>query len=262
MDPIGLIGFGGIAKTVISKLENEVGDALSIAGILVRDINEQKENLPFVTDIHQLIKNRPRVIAECASHGAVRDYGEEILRSGIDLIIISIGSLADLELYERLRSVAHKNGTKIILPAGAVGGIDALSSARLAGLRKVLYRSRKPASAWRSSAADQGNNLDHLTKPHIIYQGPAREAALRFPKNTNAVAAVALAGLGFDRTNVELIVDPTVNENIHEIEVEAESGDFTISLTGKPLATNPRTSMLTAHSVVRALLAYKMPVII
>ena len=76
------------------------------------------------------------------------------------------------------------------------------------------------------------------------------------------MAAVALAGLGFDRTNVELIVDPTVNENIHEIEVEAESGDFTISLTGKPLATNPRTSMLTAHSVVRALLAYKMPVII
>lgn len=262
MDPIGLIGYGGIAKTVISKLENEAEDALSIAGILVRDRNERKENLPFVTDIHQLIKNRPRVIAECASHGAVRDYGEEILRSGIDLIIISIGSLADLELYERLRSVAHKNGAKIILPAGAVGGIDALSSARLAGLTQVLYRSRKPVSAWRGSAADQTGDLDHLTKPQIIYQGPAREAALRFPKNTNAVAAVALAGLGFDRTDVELIVDPTVNENTHEIEVEAKSGHFTISLTGKPLATNPRTSMLTAHSVVRALLAYKRPVII
>jgi len=96
----------------------------------------------------------------------------------------------------------------------------------------------------------------------VVYRGSAREAALLFPKNTNAVAAVALAGLGFEDTEVELIADPTVSANIHEIDAEAVSGDLSIRLEGRPSADNPRTSMLTAFSVTRALLNYDGSVVI
>jgi len=262
MDPIGLIGFGGIAESVLTMLRGELGGELNITGILVRKVNGRPEPLPFVTDLAQLISRRPRVIAECASHEAVHRYGEEVLRSGVDLIVVSTGALADSALHDRLRIAAHDTGSKLIFPSGAVGAIDALSAARLGGLERVHFRSRKPAKAWKGTPAEDVVDLDRLTEPQVVYQGTARQAALLFPKNSNATATVALAGLGFEDTEVELIADPTVSSNIHEIDVQARSGSFFITLTGKPSPANPRTSMLTAYSVVRALLYYDRPVVI
>lgn len=262
MDPIGLIGFGGIAESVLTMLKDELEGELNLAGILVRNANGRPEPLPFVTDLDQLISRRPRVIAECASHEAVHRYGEAVLRSDTDLIVISTGALADAALHDRLRTAAQETGRKLILPSGAIGAVDALSSARLGGLERVRFRSRKPARAWKGTPAEDAVDLDQLTAPQVVYRGNARQAALLYPKNSNATATVALAGLGFEDTEVELVADPDLGSNIHEIDVEAKSGSFFITLTGKPSPNNPRTSMLTAYSVVRALLHYDRPVVI
>ncbi len=261
MISFGLIGYGGIAQSIISKLKDEDFRPNNI-GILVRKSNKHKENNSFVNDISQLIKFRPRAIVECASHSALHEYGEEVLNFGIDLIVLSIGALANENLNNRLISAASNNRAKIIIPAGAVGAIDALSASRLAGLKKVLYRSRKPPIAWKGTPAEEVADLDNMKEAQIIFKGTAGQAALRFPKNTNSAAAVALAGLGFKKTEAELIADPNAHGNIHEIAVEAKSGCFVLSLTGYPSPANPKTSMLTANSVVRTLLSYINPVVI
>ena len=262
MDPIGLIGFGGIGQAVVAKLEDEVDGKPNIAGILVRARDGRVPRLPFVTDLSALLDRRPRVVAECAGHEAVRRYGEDVLRGGVDLIVVSTGALADPALHDRLHRAARHGGCRLILPAGAVGAVDALSAARHAGLERVRYRSRKPPRAWKGTPAEDAVDLDALQVPRVIYQGSARQAARLYPKNSNAAATVALAGLGFEQTEVELIADPTVSSNIHEIEAEAASGNLSITLAGKPSTANPRTSMLTAYSVVRALLSYDRPVAI
>lgn len=261
MEPIGLVGYGAIAQAVVAKLREEVDGEPNIVGVLILEGEAHEAPLPFVTELDEVLSRRPRVIAECASHEAVHLHGERILRSGVDLIVISIGALADSALFDRLRSAARESGSRLILPSGAIGAVDALSAARLAGLERVCYRSRKPPRAWKGTPAEDAADLDRLTSPRVVYRGSAREAAVLFPKNTNAVAAVALAGLGFEKTEVELVADPTVSANIHEIDVSAETGDFSITLSGKP-SVNPQTSMLTAYSVARALLAYTNPVLI
>lgn len=262
MDAIGLIGYGGIGRAVLETLANEAAADAVPAGILVRSIENQSAKLPFVADIDEFLRRQPRLVVECAGHAAVRDYGEKVLSSGADFIAVSTGALAEPELLASLRRAARDAGSRLIIPAGAVGGIDALRAARLAGLDSVTYRGRKPPMAWQGSTVTDGLNLERLNEPLVIYRGTAREAALAFPRNSNVAATVALAGRGFDETEVELIADPSVDSNIHEIDVRAETGDFTIALAGKPSASNPRTSMLTAYSIVRTLLNLDEAVVI
>lgn len=257
---IGLIGLGGMGKVVVASLqddksisENEIIGAIVAPEDVFQARQQNKFELPVLDDIHALLALQPDVIAECAGHNAVRQYGEQILLAGIKLVVISIGVLADKELYDRLHAAAKAGSTSMLLPAGAVGGIDALGAARLAGLRRVTYRARKPAMAWSGTPAEDKLNLAELAAAECFYRGSAREAALTYPKNSNVAATVALAGLGFDDTRVELIADPAATENIHEIAVDADSGAFQIQLSGRPLADSPKTSALAAYSVVKCL---------
>ena len=143
MEAIGFIGFGGIAESVLTTLKDEVEGELNIAGILVREAKGRPEQLPFVADLAKLINRRPRVIAECASHEAVRSYGEDVLRSGVDLIVVSTGALADSALYDRLQTAAYDAGSKLILPSGAIGAVKSNighldAAAGVAGLIKTV----------------------------------------------------------------------------------------------------------------------------
>jgi aspartate dehydrogenase len=260
MISVGLIGCGGMAQDVVAALRSaDASQGVQIVGALARpgrgEVARAKLcGIEIVEALDALLARRPKILAEVAGQGAVSEYGESVLRSGIDLLVISIGALADSAVLKRLKSAAQEGNSRILLPAGAIGGLDAIAAMRLGGLTAVRYRSRKPPVAWRGSPAEQVVDLGKLTQRTVLYQGNAGEAALRYPQNANVAAAVALAGLGFEATEVELVADPDAPGNVHEIEAEGAAGRFAIALQGKPSRTNSKTSALAALSVARALL--------
>jgi aspartate dehydrogenase len=265
---VALIGAGGIAQDVVVAVREHDGAAnVRIVGALVRPgravaAQARLPGIIMVETLDALLARKPSMVAEVAGQSAVAEYGEAVLRQGIDFLIISVGALADPALLARLKAAAEAGGSRILLPAGAIGGIDAVAAMRVAGLTAVKYRSRKPPAAWRGSPAEQVADLDRLTERTVLYRGTAGEAALRFPQNANVAAALALAGLGFDATEVELVADPEAPGNVHEIEAEGAAGRFAIQLQGKPSRSNPKTSALAAMSVARALLNENATIVI
>lgn len=263
---VGLIGYGGIAQDVVAALR-EAGGGVGLVGALCRPGREAKARaalpgIPILDSLDRLLAHEPALVAEVAGQRAIADYGPAILRRGIDLVVISIGALAELNLMTALKAAASDGGGRILLPAGAIGGIDAIAAMRLGGLNAVRYRSRKPPAAWRGSPAEKVADLDTLKERTVLYRGTAGEAALLYPQNANVAAAVALAGLGFDATEVELVADPEAPGNVHEIEAEGTAGRFAIQLQGKPSRTNPKTSALAALSVARALINLEATIVI
>ncbi len=195
----------------------------------------------------------PDLLIECAGHQAIEEHIIPALQRGIPCMVVSIGALSAPGLVERLEAAARAGNTQVQLLSGAIGGIDALSAARVGGLDSVVYIGRKPPGAWKDTPADGPFDLDNLQTATVIFEGSAREAAQLYPKNANVAATLSLAGLGLDHTQVRLLADPGVTENVHHVEVKGAFGDFELTMRGKPLAANPKTSALTVFSVVRAL---------
>jgi len=164
-----------------------------------------------------------------------------------------VGALSTPGVAEQLEAATLHGATRLHLLPGAIGGIDALSAARLAGLEAVTYLGRKPIAGWRGTAAETVLDLDSLQEPTVILRASARDAARQYPKNANVAAALALAGVGLDQTQVQLIADPTINENVHEFSARGAFGEMRVMLTGRPLAENPKTSALTVLSALRFL---------
>lgn len=247
---VGLIGFGGIGQTLARMAADEPG--IEIAAILVRRLPDGAGGLPFVTDLAGLQASGCDLVAECAGHAALRDYVAALLAGGTDCVIAATGALADPETDAAVRRAAEQGGSRLSIPAGAVGGIDILAAARPAGLALVRYRSRKPPRGWRGTQAEQLIDLDALTAPVTFFRGTAREAALAYPQNANVAATIALAGLGFEATEVELMADPGTTENNHSIEMQGAFGRATVEIAGRTLPGNPKTSYLAALSLLRA----------
>lgn len=251
-----LIGHGAMAAEVRAAAISS--GLFDIGAVLVRHekVGSVQAELNGYRVIDSLVDLdfQPVLAAECASHAAVRQYGPALLRQGIDLVVASIGALSDEALHRTLEAAAVEGGAKLILPAGAVPGIDALNAATLGGLERVSYISRKPPSAWKGTPAEVALDLDALKDAATFYTGTARAAAQDYPKNANVAATVALAGLGFDATEVHMIADPAVAANIHEIEASGAFGDMHLTIRGKPLKSNPKTSSLAAYSTIRAIL--------
>jgi aspartate dehydrogenase len=263
---IGFIGDGGVARSVREALaelpaRHDGDPRFAVVAVLSRRAVADADRLA-VEDIDSLLQVQPDVVVECAGHEAVARHGEVVLRAGASLLIVSIGALADSDLHRRLVTAAEAGGGRLILAPGAMAGIEALAGARLGGLDRVRYVGRKPPAAWRGTPAEALLDLAALREPQVFYRGMAREAAQRYPMNSNVAATVALAGLGFERTEVELIADPTIAKNLHELMFEGADGRFEITVCGEPSKANPKTSALTAHSIARLLDAMTSPLVI
>ena len=262
---VGLIGYGAIGAVVHRVLAHEHADAAAVTAVLVRDAARLAASPAaplLVPSLDALLACKPDLIVECAGHAAVDACAVDVLMAGVDLMIVSAGSLADAGREQRVIDAARHSGRQLLLPAGAIGGIDWLGAAKLAGLTQVTYRSRKPPRAWAGSPAEQLLNLNTLNQAATFFQGTARDAARQYPKNANVAATVALATLGFDATRVELVADPGVSGNLHEIDANGKAGSISVRIDGKPDPGNPRTSMLTAYSVVRGILNRAATVVI
>jgi aspartate dehydrogenase len=193
------------------------------------------------------------LVAECAGHEAVVEYGQTILQMGVDLIIIATGALADDNFRATLTSTALRAGSRILVPAGAIAGIDGLNALRIGGLLQVRYTSAKPPKAWLGTLAEQSFDLNGLTEPTVIFEGTARDAAHLYPKNANLAATVALAGCGLDETQIVLVADPALQENVGRIEAEGKVGRIVVECRGPQASDNPKTSAVTAFSIVHAI---------
>ncbi|WP_108482328.1 aspartate dehydrogenase [Oceaniglobus ichthyenteri] len=264
---LGLIGFGAIGRTLLTALCDSTQGAPERVTILARPASAQRVRAAFdaidglancaltiVTDTNALMGARPDVVVECAGQQALAGFGAEIVGNGVDLIVASVGALADDALFMGLQQAAKTGRAQVFIPSGAIGGIDALAAARLSGIVSVKYTGRKPAHAWKGTPAENVLDLNTLAEATVFFTGTAREAARQYPKNANVAATLALAGAGMDATQVHLIADPAVSTNSHEFSVLSNAVDFTMHLTGKPSPDNPKTSMSTAYSLARAVL--------
>lgn len=252
---IGIIGAGAIARYACEKLQER---GHSVGAVLSRQQSSRRRDGVFqhihsVCCVEELPDGIDHVI-DCAGHGALKEYGAKILGCGIPLTTVSIGALADEDLHRQLDHAASEGGARLHLVSGAIGSLDCLRAARVGGLEKVTYVGRKPPAGWRGTPAEESLDLDKLPEGGAVhFEGTARQAAISYPKNANVAAAVALAGLGFDRTYVRLIADPDTTENIHEVEASGDFGNFSFRILGKTALDNPKSSALAAMSVISSL---------
>lgn len=253
---VALIGDGGISRSLRTALSMRIGLRHVVSAILVRPGggSGRPASAPeAVTDLGALLASDPDIVVECAGHSAVRDYAATVLLAGKPMVIVSAGALAEVGVGERLEAAAVAGRSRLILASGAMAGIDALSAAKFGGLDHVRYRGRKHPLAWRGTPAEESLDLDSVKEPTIFYRGNARDAALLFPRNSNVAATIAMAGIGFERTEVELVADPLAKRNIHELMFDGGDGRAEIMIDGAPSKANPKTSVLTAHSIARLL---------
>jgi aspartate dehydrogenase len=262
---IGLIGFGAIGRTLAGALRAHPD--LTVVGILDRlplpevAAAAVPAGAAVVGAIGDLLGLEPDVVVECAGHGALREHGAAVLSGGTDLVVASVGALADAALEQTLRQAARRGG-RILVPSGAIGGLDALGSARAAGIESVQYVGRKAPKAWRGTAAETMIDLEKVEEPTIFFESDARTTALKFPQNANVVAAVALAGIGFERTEVRLMVDPTEPCNQHSVTATGPFGRISTAIVARTLPENPKTSMLAPYSLIRTLRNLADPLVV
>jgi aspartate dehydrogenase len=256
---IAMIGCGAIGSSVLELLH---GDA-DVAVVQVITVPQARQQTQAVVDrwapgarVLESLDwlDRPDLVVECAGHSAITDHVIGALEQGISCVVASVGALSAPGLLATLELAARRGGTQLQLLSGAIGGIDALAAARLGGLDSVVYTGRKPPQAWKGTPGQDVCDLDALTEAFCIFSGNAEQAAQLYPKNANVAATLALAGLGMQGTQVKLYADPAVSENIHHVQARGAFGEFELTMRGKPLAANPKTSALTVYSVARALL--------
>ena len=257
---VGIIGCGTIGGYLLDALAAGRIEGTTSAAVCVRNqvskgvAEAQKHGVPVVMSVEDLIGHSPDLIVETASHDALAHHGSRILRAGIDLIPLSLGTLVDSGLLAELIHAAECGGSQLHIPSGGIGGLDALAAAVEVGVTSVTMTSRKPPVAWRGIPYVEALGLDlaALTEPTLLYEGPARDCVREFPQNINIAAALSLAGVGFDRTMIRILADPTITLNTHEIRCEGDAGRFTVVMENLPVPSNPKTTYMACLSTVAA----------
>lgn len=255
---IALVGCGAIGASVLELLHGDANCRVDCVITASEGFEQAKTAVAKFAPNARVqdclsVDDAPDVLVECAGHFAIAQHVIPALERGIDCVVASIGALSSPGMADALEQAARRGNTQVQLLSGAIGGIDALSAARIGGLDSVVYSGRKPPNAWIGTPAEALCALDSLTEAFCIFDGNAENAAKLYPKNANVAATLAFAGLGLQRTQVKLFADPGVVENVHHVEARGAFGNFELTLRGKPLPANPKTSALTVYSVVRAL---------
>jgi aspartate dehydrogenase len=245
---VGLIGLGTIARGVVDLLES--ADAIEVVGAVVAHPDKPRPGcaVHVCGDLDELFLLDPELVVELGGHTALACHGPPVLRAGIDLLMLSVGALARPEVELELVEAAHAGSSQAWVLSGGIGALDVIAAARVGGLEHVTHTTRKPAGALLPAAEAAA-----LREPLELFAGSAREGVLRFPESINVAAAVSLAGIGLDRTQVRVIADPSVDRNRHEVVAEGAFGKLRFEIENVPTRENPRTGRLVAMSVVHAL---------
>jgi len=265
---VAILGGGTIARLFLEHIKRgDLGDA-EVVAIVGRSEHSRGKPLAAefgvacVNSIGELLKHKPDVVVEAASHEAVREYCGPLLDAGIAVIVLSGGALCDDKLRTRLEASAIRNNAMLYVPSGGIGGLDALKAACIAGVEQVEIVVSKPAAAWKGITYVEQLNIDlaGLRQPTVLFEGSARDGVPHFPANVNIAAVLSMAGIGFDRTRLKVVADPTIKHNTHQITVRGKTGNISIRLENVPAPENPKTAWLACYSALAALKLAKSPI--
>jgi len=253
---VAIGGLGAIGFPVAKRLDRGL-PGFRLAAVAARDPARAEARLAAagiavpVVPLAELAE-RADIVVECLPAGQFLAIAEPAIANGRTLVPLSVGALLDhIDLVDR----ARETGARIVIPTGALLGLDAVRAAAEGEIRSVTMTTRKPPRGLVGAPylAERGISLERLAVPLKVFEGNARDGARGFPDNVNVAAALALAGIGPERTRLEIWADPALDRNTHHIEVDADSVQFSMTIRNIPSAENPRTGRLTPLSVIACL---------
>ena len=263
---VGIGGLGTVGFEVARRIDAGEIDGLTLGAVSARDHARARARVagfrsPVAVVSAGELAGRADVVVECAPATAFRGIAEPVVRAGKILVPISVGALLD---HADLVEAARAAGAQIVVPSGAVMGLDAVRGAAESGIDSITMVTRKPPRALADAPylADNGVDVDGLATPLRVFEGSAREAARGFPANVNVAAALGLAGIGPELTRIEIWADPQATRNTHEIRMEAKTVRFHLRIENVPSRENPRTGRSVAPSVVATLRRFVAPLVV
>jgi aspartate dehydrogenase len=252
---VGIAGLGAVGLNVARRLEEGI-PGLVLAAVAVRDRDKAQRNLPGAGERIPIVPAEALaeicdIVIECLPPQLFRSVGLPVIDRGKIFMPLSVGQLLEnWDLVER----AKQTGARILAPTGALLGLDAVRAAAEGTIHSVTMVTRKPPNGLEGAPylVERGISLKDLKAPTKIFDGSAREGARGFPANVNIAAALSLAGIGPDKTRLEIWADPALSRNTHRIEVDADTARFSMAIEGIP-SENPRTGRIVPLSVIAAL---------
>jgi aspartate dehydrogenase len=249
---VAVAGLGAIGTKLAEALDRGIPGCVLAAvsanerGKAVERLSHLNRPVPVVA-IEEL-EPLADIVVECAPATLLPVIAEPFLRAGKMVVVLSCGALLT---NEYLLDIARQSGGQIVVPTGALLGLDAVTAAAEGTIRFVRMITRKPVRGLAGAPyLDENNiNIEDITEPVRIFTGTPREAARGFPANLNVAVALSLAGIGADKTRLEIWADPSLERNVHRIEVDSDSATFSMSIENVP-SENPRTGRITALSVI------------
>jgi aspartate dehydrogenase len=247
---IGLVGCGNVGHIIATHR-----DGFEIVALFDK-VQKRAEELSACcggraySDFDSFIRDAFDIVVEAASVSAVRIYGSRVLEHGKDLVILSVGALADAEFRLSLIETARCHGRKIHIPSGAILGLDNLKIGQISRMDRLMLRTTKNPSSLGIQANER----------LLIFQGKANDCIRQFPKNINVAVALELAA--GREAEVEIWADPSVDRNIHEVFCSGEFGEIYIKVSNEPSPDNPATSYMAALSILSLLKNLENPLII
>lgn len=259
-------GLGAIGLRLVRELDRGGIAGLALAAVSARDVGKAGEKLaglrrmPDVLPLERLAEVAD-VVIECVPARHFRQVAAPAVERGRVFVPLSVGQLIEhMDLVDR----AAATGARIMVPTGALLGLDAVRAAAEGTITSASIVTRKPPKGLAGAPLLVEKNIDvaDLKAPIQVFRGTAREAIRGFPANVNVAVALALAGIGPDRTTVEIWADPGVQRNTHTISIVSDSSDFTMSIAGRPTLENPATGRITAQSVIALLRRLTAPLVV
>ena len=253
---VAIAGLGAIGKSLATRLANGAISGVELTAVSAKNQDRAKEfvnTLAHPVKVLSITQLEPEadVVVECAPAELLEEIISPFLRAKKKAIVLSVGAIL---FKPELIDLAKKTGGVIMVPTGALIGLDAMIAAAEGEIFSVKMVTNKPPLGLKGAPHLIENNIsvDGLTEPLKVFSGNAREAAKGFPANLNVVVALALAGIGPEKTHLEIWADPTVVRNTHTITVDSDSAKFTMKMENIP-SENPKTGRIVAQSVVAML---------
>ena len=273
---VAVLGSGSLGSIVAEGIVKDLAGSWRLLGVVARTFSHaqdlaQRTGCVAFADVEAMLHEKPDMVVEAAGVAAAREHAEKILASGSSLILLSCGALADESFVVHLKNAAQRGGSILHIPSGAIGGYDLL--------RTLAFRQKQLRA--RGEEAPLLVRVDNFKNPHSlagapglagfspatleenreeVFAGSAREAIRGFPKNVNVAVGAAVASAGIDETRVTITSDPELVENVHRITAEGFGVRAVMEFGSMPDPENPRSSTMTAWSVLALLQDLASPV--